>query len=733
MIPPPRDATACAPGRPLEALVFSHLLSPVRIGTLELRNRIAMAPMGVEIIDGDGHVRERVIRYYEERARGGAGLIISEVCAVAYPQGATSAHQIAISDDVHLPGLTELARRVQAHGARIALQLVHHGKVSRLDVTQGREVLMPSLPRWHGALDMARDLTREELGAIIAASGGAQPKIRVATREDLRWLVERFACAAERARRAGVDAVELHAAHGYILSEFLSPAWNAREDEYGGPIENRARLLQEVIRACKQRAGSDFPVWVRLDAVELHTPGGITPEDARRAAELADEAGADAIHVSAYADSTSGHAFTDAPLVHREAGYVEYAAGIKRRVGVPVIAVGRIEFELADRLIAEGRADLVSMARKHLADPELARKLAEGRQEDVRPCIYCYVCVAQAFFDRRVRCAVNPVTANEIELAELERTPAAMPRRVLIVGGGPAGMEAARVASRRGHRVTLCEKSERLGGTLRFAALSYEPNERLLRWLEGQVRSAGVELRLGVAVTPEFARQLAPDVVLVASGAGHERPAIPGAQQDHVFDGDELRALLTGEGGADARGKLSLLGRLAVRAGRALGVTDDPGRLREASRHYMPVGRRVSIVGGGLVGVELAEFMALRGREVHVLEEGATLATEMAHPRRWRVLHDLRAHGAVLLANTHVTEIGEHSVHCEIRQAGGGSEKREIPADTVVLATGLSGDTRLADALRAAGLPRVEVIGDAGGVGYLEGAIHSAFHAAIRI
>jgi len=711
--------------------VFSHLLSPVRIGTLELRNRIAMAPMGVEIIDADGHVRERLIRYYEERARGGAGLVISEVCAVAYPRGANSDHQIALSDDVYLPGLQELARRVHAHGARIALQLVHHGKVSRLDVKQGRELLMPSLPRWHGAMDMARDLTRDELSMIVAASGGGPPKIRAATHEDLRGVVEAFAAAALRARRAGVDAVELHAAHGYLISEFLSPAWNQREDEYGGPIEHRARLLQEVIRACKQRAGSDFPVWIRLDAVELRTPGGIRFEDAQRAAELAEEAGADAIHVSAYADSTSGPAFTEAPLVHREAGYVDYAAGIKERVGVPVIAVGRIEFELADRLIAEGRADLVSMARKHLADPEIGRKLAAGRPQDVRPCIYCYTCVAQAFFDRRVRCAVNPVTANEVELAELERTPAPVPRRVLVVGGGPAGMEAARVAARRGHRVTLCEKSARLGGTLRFASLAYEPNERLLRWLEAQVLGAGVDVRLETEVTPALAKQLAPDVVLVATGAGHTRPALPGSTQDHVFDGDDLRALLTGQGSAGASRKLSLVGRIAVGAGRALGLTDDPSTLREASRRYMPVGRRVAILGGGLVGVELAEFMAERGREVSVLEAGPTFAAEMAHPRRWRVLADLREHGVLLLPNTRALSIGAHGVRCEVQEKGR-SEEREIPADTVVLATGLSGDTSQADALRAAGL-RVEVIGDAGGVGYLEGAIHTAFHAAIRI
>ena len=210
---------------------------------------------------------------------------------------------------------------------------------------------MPSEPRWHGALDMARDLTREELGAILAAGGNAPPKIKVATREDLRWLVDQFAAAAERARRAGVDAVELHAGHGYILSEFLSPAWNLRDDEYGGPIEKRARLLQEVIRACKQRAGADFPVWCRIDAVELRTPNGIREEDAQRAAELAEEAGADAIHVSAYADATSGPAFTEAPLVHREAGYVALRRGhqaARARAGDR----GR-----ADRVRAGGSAD----------------------------------------------------------------------------------------------------------------------------------------------------------------------------------------------------------------------------------------------------------------------------------------------------------------------------------------------------------------------------------------
>jgi 2,4-dienoyl-CoA reductase (NADPH2) len=712
--------------------VLDHLLSPLRIGSLELRNRIAMAPMGVEIVDGDGHVREPVIRYYEERARGGAGLLITEVAAMAYPRGANSAHQIAISDDVYLPGLRELTSRVQAHGAKIAVQLVHHGKASRLDVKEGREVLMPSQPTFRGSMDLGQILTADEIGMMMGAVGGAKAKIRIASKADIEQVIDDFASAAERAQRAGFDAVEFHAAHGYLLAEFLSGAWNQRDDEYGGSLENRARLLCDVLRAAKARCGSDFPIWCRLDAKEFRTPNGIVYADAQRAAELAVEAGADAIHVTGYADSTSGAGFTDGPIPHAEDAYVEFAAGIKQRTGVPVIAVGRIEPETGDRIIRDGKADVISMGRKLLADPEVARKLSEGRPEDVRPCIYCYVCVAQAFFDKTVKCAVNPVTANEESLAEAVRTPAAVKRQVLVIGGGPAGMEAARVAALRGHRVTLWEKSRQLGGTLRFAALVYEPNERLLRWLETQVKKLGVEVKLGMEASPDRVRELAPDVVLVATGASREALAVPGAEREHVFDGDDLRSLLTGEGSAKASQKLSLAGRVAVLAGRATGVTSDPAKLREASKAYMPVGKRVVVVGGGLVGVELAEFLATRGRDVMVLEEGAWLAVEMAHPRRARVLEDVRHEGVTFETNAKVLEIGAKNVRFE---RGGGEappEVIEVAADTVVVATGLVPNPGPAAALRAAGIELVE-IGDATGVGYIEGAIHDGFRAALAI
>jgi len=712
--------------------MFEHLTSPIKIGAMELRNRMAMSAMGVELAGEDGHAREPIIAYYEERARGGVGLIVTEVCAIAYPRGATALRQLAISSDEYLPGLQELTERVHRHGAKIALQLVHHGKVSRVDMREGRPLLVPSHPQFAGAMDMANDLSGEELGWLLQAVGGAAPEFQEASKDDIAWIIERFVSAAERAQRAGFDAIEIHAAHGYLLSEFLSPAWNHREDEYGGSRENRARLLCEVIRATKDHVGHDFPVWARIDCREFRTPGGITPDDALRTAELIAEAGADAIHVSAYADATSGVAFTDAPLVHKEAGYVEYATAIKSRVEIPVIAVGRIEPRLGDRLIRDGKIDIVAMARKLLADPALPEKLTSNRPADIRPCIYCYTCVAQPFFDRPVKCAVNPITANEATLASAEREKTAQPRRILIVGGGPAGLEAARVASLRGHEVILCEKTAQLGGTLRFAALVYEPNERLLDWLEGQVRQLAIEIRLNTEVTVDVVREISPDEIFVAVGASRTKPVVRGVNLSHVFDGDDLRALLTGQDDRDATQKLSLLERIAVRAGRATGITTSPGRLREASRAFMPVGSKVVIVGGGLVGLELAEFLAERGREVVVLEEGPKFGLEMAHPRRWRAIFDLRQHGVELVANATLRSIDECNVDYQIETADRDVRLCHAEADTVILATGLGPDPTASKHLAETGVP-IREIGDVSGPGYLEGAIHDGFRAALEI
>ncbi len=707
--------------------MHEHLLSPVDIGGLRLRNRIAMAPMGVEIVGPDGMASDELTAYYEERSRGGAGLVITEVCAMAYPRGANSAHQLAISDDRFIPGLSRLTERVRAHGAAIAVQLVHHGKVSRLDIKEGREVLVPSIPDWHGSFDMVSDLTPNELTLMMAANGGGRPRYKAATRADIEELIVGFAKAAERAREAGFDGVEIHAAHGYLLSGFLSRQWNRRDDEYGGDIENRSRLLCQVIRGVKAATGPGFPVWCRLDAREYRTPDGITFDDTLVTAQMAVEAGADAIHLSAYGDMTSGPAFTEGTIPYREATHSALSGHLKTVVAVPVMAVGRISPDTGNEMIAHGKADIIAMGRQMLADPALARKLVAGRAKEIRPCINCYVCVAQPFFDRRVKCTVNPALGREMELGGFEGSMGHEPKTVVIVGGGPAGMEAARVAAGRGHRVTLFERSARLGGSLRFAALVYEPNRRLLDWMTDQMAVCGVEVHTSADPSPAEVAAMDPDAVIVATGARRASPGIPGIDMTHVFDGDDLRGLLTGEDIGRGSSKLSRIARFTVGVVRFLGFTQDPESVDRMSRRYMPIGRRVVVLGGGLVGIELADFLAERGRKVTVVGEGPTMAPEMAHPRRWRVLDDLRRTGVEFLTEAQVLKISDTSVTC--RTTNG---TVEIATDNVVVATGLEADHGVADGLSDAGLDTV-VIGDAKGVGYLEGAIAEGFAAALAL
>jgi 2,4-dienoyl-CoA reductase (NADPH2) len=706
-------------------MAAARLLQPGSIAGMRLKNRIILAAMGSNFAETDGSCGERITAYYEERARGGTGLLIMETAAVAWPAGATMPNTVGFSEDRFLPGLSELASRVHRHGARIAAQLNHGGKVAQEDVAEGRPVLVPSLPK-PARSDMFELLTASELANFVKAAGpdGKGPRYREMDQSDIATLVRQFAEAAGRAKQAGFDAVELHAGHGYVLSSFLSPAVNHRQDGYGGSLENRARLLCEVIRAVRAEVGAGYPILVRLDAREFRVEGGIELEDAVATSRLAEQAGADAIDVSAYGSTARGIAFTEAPLVHQEAGFVPFARAVKAAVSIPVIAVGRIEIDVAERGLRRGNFDFVAMGRKLLADPELPNKLAAGREKDIRPCIYCYVCVSKIFINQPMCCAVNPACGREAELNVIASDADA--GRALVVGGGPGGLEAARVLSDRGFKVSLVEQDRDLGGTARIAALPYEPNGRLVKHLVQEVKARPIEIRSGQRATLESIVAEAPDAVIVATGANRAAPPIPGKEGRQVFDGNELRGLLFGTDPGAAR-KLSHWQRLVVLTGRLTQLLRSITALRLLSRLWMPLSKRVVLIGGGLVGLELAEYLVERGRTVTVLEPSADLGAELSIVRRARVVHELREHGVELQRNAEVSRITEQEVHYQVE-----GESRTVAADNVIIAMGAQPQPDLAHELAAAGI-RAMAVGDCHEVGYIEGAVLSGREAALEI
>ena len=695
---------------------FPRLLSEATLGPLTLRNRIVMPAMDQNNCTDDGLISNKTLQHYEDRAKGGAGLLILETSAVKWPDGATSKHQPSLSSDEVIPGLEKLAERAHKHGARMIVQACHHGRISGLDISRDVPVLVPSTPiPSFDTLGMAYNTTTEELMKMATLTGGKLPTFKEASREELLEIIEAFGEASLRIKKANLDGIEIHAAHGYLISTFLSRAWNRREDEWGGSIEKRARLLTEIIRKIRKKCGSDFAIVVRIDGHEYGIEHGITSEEASTTAAIAEEAGADAIHVSAISSSGTGVGFTEGPLPWERCQYSELAKNVKSAISIPVIAVGRIEPKDGERLIAENNCDFVAMGRQLLADPELPNNLINNTPEKIRPCINCFVCVAQNFWNGEPVCAVNPRLGNYEEIVEAPKKL----KNIVVVGAGPAGLECARVASNRGHKVTILEQTGSLGGTALFSSLTTPKNGELINWFEQVLKDSEVVIRKNFLADSKSIMSFEPDVVVIATGSQSSKSNIKGSELQHVLSRDQLKALLQESNSSEITKGRKNLSSLVLWLGRKLGFFEDMEKIRKLSKLWMPLGKNVVIIGGGLVGVELSHFLSERKRNVSVLETRPVMAPEMAHPRRWRSLHQGSLSGVKFHNNIQVVEIRKNSV-VYIKD----ESECEVPADSVILAEGIEADRKLHEKFADIEV-ETHIIGDAESIGYIEGAVRS--------
>ena len=474
----------------MTSTTVEKLFEPGRIGSLELKNRLIMPPMLMGYCSEDGYVTERAKDYYEARAEGGVGMVIVE-SAMPQPAGKMFRYYLDCSDDKFLPGLSELAEVIKRHGARAALQLGDGGREVRFDMT-GKHPVGPS-PIAARKREVPREMTTSEVRETIAS----------------------FARAVLRAKQAGFEGVEIHGAHVYLVAQFLSGSTNVRSDEYGGNTRNRARFVTELVQEARELVGDEFPIWLRLNGVEDDTPGGLTVEESAAIARLAQEAGYDAISVSA----GSPHYDSSIQSMYLPRGMLlPVAAAIKQAVDVPVIAVGRLTAELGNQALVRGDADFIAIGRGLMVDPELPRKAQEGRLDEIAPCIGGLNCVHRGVLrDTPITCTVNAALGRERELALL---PAPRAKTVAVIGSGPAGLEAARVAAHRGHSVTLFERDGEVGGQLRLRGSAPHKGTLgdLTNYLTGQLKKEGVSIRVGDEANAAAISALRPDAVVVAGG-----------------------------------------------------------------------------------------------------------------------------------------------------------------------------------------------------------------------
>ena len=641
---------------------YPHLCSPLKVGPLTLRNRMASAPTSLATLGPGGHPSLENIAYYELRAKGGA-CIVTMGDVIVHGTGLAHPEAVLLTDPDVLPALMPLAEAIRRHGAVASIEIDHGGGKANPMFTSDHVSHGPS--------------------AIRAAGGYDVEPMSV---DFLHEIADAYGKGAAVAKLAGFQMVTLHAGHGWLIHQFLSPLTNHREDEYGGSFENRCRFMLEVIGRIRAHCGPDFPIEVRMSGTELaDEQGGYTLADGVEIAKVLDGK-VDLIHVSTGGGHPSGGTVMHPSMFLPHGCNVYLAAEIKKHVSTPVATVGSLsEPDKMEQIIASGQADLVCMARALIADPYLPQKVMEGRPEDIRPCQRCYNCQGGMFVTRNMRCAVDPVIGNELR-GQIP-VPLTRPRKVLIAGGGPAGMVAAVTAAKRGHDVTLCEASDSLGGAIRYA--KHVPFKKYLddylHYLIRQVGRAGVQVRLGARVTPDLAEALAPDVLIAAVGARPIVPKLPGMDLPHVVMGGKAHKVI--------------------------------GTL----------GQRVAIIGGGLVGTELAIHLADLGKRPVVLEMRSDYAVD-SNPQHKNAIHWQKEHLIDFRLNTRVTAVTPEGLEA-VDQAG---QPVFVPADSVVVAVGYRADETQVEALRFTA-PEFHWIGDCYRPGKVGDAVRMGYYTALDL
>ena len=634
---------------------FPKLFEPGRIGDLQLKNRIIMSPMFTHLCFEDDTVSDRITDYYAERARGGCGLVTVEASySRPYP-----AH-LGLYDDKFIPGLRKLSEAIHSQGAKAAIQInPHRGRADETDPASASPAIHP------------------KTGA----------RARALTIDDIRELRDQFGEAARRAKDSGFDCIMIHGGTGYLVSEFLSARINKRVDGYGGDITRRARLALELVDTAKERTGASYPVIFRLTADE-RVAGGFGPEDAVVVSKLLENAGVDAI------DVVSGVAETQAwavPYMYMPpACNASLSQAVKAATKIPVSTAGRInDPSVAEEVLQEGKADFVNLGRALIADPEFPNKAKEGRASDIRKCIACCRCIETLFGPgaRAVVCAVNPAVGKEREF-QLGLRPASQRKKVLVIGGGPGGMEAAMVAAERGHSVTLWESGKELGGRLKLGSIPPGKGEigSFIEYLGNRLDRLGVKVSLGKEANAQTIADFRPDAFILAVGSKALIPRIEGAERKRpvVFD-----AVLSGE--AD-------------------------------------VGERVVVIGGGSVGCETAHFLADRGKKTTIVEILPKLAGDLYYAYADLLVQTLGENGVDMFVGVREEEITHEGVEIVTKEG----KRLLLQADSVVVATGSVADKALFESIRGK-VAEVYQVGDCVEARRIQEATSEAAEAALRV